>query len=119
MTLVAEPGAAGGLGLVWTYCTAEEAVSNGVPWEEAGGPVADLLHTAHDAEIAAVCKKGTDGTVRVSLRSRDRIDVGEIAAGLGGGGHRSAAGFTSCTDVPATMALVRHVLAPWERRTPA
>jgi len=86
MTLVAEPGAAGGLGLVWTYCTAEEAVSNGVPWEEAGGPVADLLHTAHDAEIAAVCKKGTDGTVRVSLRSRDRIDVGEIAAGRGGGG---------------------------------
>jgi len=117
--LVAEPEAAAGLGLVWTYCTAEEAVSNGVPWEEAGGPVADLLQTAEDAGIAAVCKKGTDGTVRVSLRSRDRIDVSEIAADLGGGGHRFAAGFTSYTDVPATMALVRDVLAPWKRRTPA
>jgi phosphoesterase RecJ-like protein len=66
--------------------------------------------------VAAVCKKGTDGTVRVSLRSRDRIDVSEIAAGLGGGEHRFAAGFTAYTDVPATMALVRDALAAWERR---
>ena len=42
--------------------------------EEAGGPVADAVQSA-DADVAAVCKEGIDGTVRVSLRSRDRVDV--------------------------------------------
>ena len=33
-----------------------------------------------------------DGGVRVSLRSKGVVDVGAVAAGLGGGGHRAAAG---------------------------
>ncbi|MEA2468277.1 MAG: bifunctional oligoribonuclease and phosphatase NrnA [Thermoleophilaceae bacterium] len=40
-----------------------------------------------------------DGLRKVSLRSTDgRVDVSIIARGLGGGGHRQAAGFT--TDLP-------------------
>jgi phosphoesterase RecJ-like protein len=39
------------------------------------------------------------GMRKVSLRSTDgRVDVSIIARGLGGGGHRQAAGFT--TDLP-------------------
>ena len=34
----------------------------------------------------------SDGTWRVSFRSRGRVDVSEIAARHGGGGHRNAAG---------------------------
>ncbi|HEX6837605.1 MAG TPA: DHHA1 domain-containing protein, partial [Polyangia bacterium] len=33
-----------------------------------------------------------DGGVRVSLRSKGDVDVGAVAAGLGGGGHSAAAG---------------------------
>jgi len=33
-----------------------------------------------------------DGGVRVSLRSKGGVDVGAVAASLGGGGHRAAAG---------------------------
>ncbi|HEX8950461.1 MAG TPA: DHHA1 domain-containing protein, partial [Polyangia bacterium] len=33
-----------------------------------------------------------DGGVRVSLRSKGAVDVGAVAASLGGGGHRAAAG---------------------------
>jgi phosphoesterase RecJ-like protein len=33
-----------------------------------------------------------DGQVRVSLRSRGRLDAGAVALALGGGGHRGAAG---------------------------
>jgi phosphoesterase RecJ-like protein len=40
-----------------------------------------------------------EGMRKVSLRATDgRVDVSIIARGLGGGGHRQAAGFT--TDIP-------------------
>ena len=34
-----------------------------------------------------------DGSVKVSLRTDDGIDVGTIAAAFGGGGHHFASGF--------------------------
>jgi bifunctional oligoribonuclease and PAP phosphatase NrnA len=56
-----------------------------------------------------------EGGVRVSLRSKGDVDVGAVAASLGGGGHRAAAG----CFVPGTLAEVRlRVLAalPESRR---
>jgi len=47
-----------------------------------------------------------DGGVRVSLRSKGAVDVGAVAASLGGGGHRAAAGCFvrgSLADVRATL----------------
>ena len=41
---------------------------------------------------AAVLFKELGGEIRVSLRSKDAIDVRAVAAGYGGGGHRNAAG---------------------------
>ena len=38
------------------------------------------------------------------------MDVIEIAAGLGGGGHRFAAGFISYRDIPGAMTLLREAL---------
>lgn len=44
---------------------------------------------------AAVCFKESDhGQWRVSLRSKGDIDVGRVARGFGGGGHKNAAGCT-------------------------
>ena len=40
-----------------------------------------------------------DHGVRVSLRSRDRVDVSAVAAHFGGGGHRRAAGIRSAEDL--------------------
>jgi phosphoesterase RecJ-like protein len=45
---------------------------------------------------------------RVSLRSLGDVDVQQIAAGEGGGGHRFAAGFTSDD---AADAVVTRILA--------
>ncbi len=42
-----------------------------------------------------------DDVVRVSLRSRDDVDVAEIARRFGGGGHARAAGFRAEEDVDA------------------
>jgi bifunctional oligoribonuclease and PAP phosphatase NrnA len=42
----------------------------------------------------ALFKRGDNGSYRVSLRSKGAIDVGRIARGFGGGGHKNAAGCT-------------------------
>lgn len=105
-----EENAAAGLGLVWTYSTAEDLAAFGVGMEELEG-VIDVIRTTAEAEVAAVCKQDADGTLKVSMRSKGRVDVGAVAVALGGGGHRLAAGLTSTADVPTTMERVRRLLA--------
>ena len=58
--------------------------------------------------VAALVREllDVDGRRKVSLRATDkRVDVSVIARGLGGGGHRQAAGFT--TDVPMDELIER------------
>jgi len=43
-------------------------------------------------EVSVFLQEAEDGRVRVSLRSKESIDVSRIAAGFGGGGHARAAG---------------------------
>jgi phosphoesterase RecJ-like protein len=43
----------------------------------------------------------------VSLRSRGRTDVAQVAMALGGGGHVAAAGYSSYLDREATVAALR------------
>ncbi|HPC84600.1 MAG TPA: bifunctional oligoribonuclease/PAP phosphatase NrnA [Thermoanaerobaculaceae bacterium] len=57
-------------------------------------------------EVAVLLKAFNPGSVRVSLRSRDRVDVQAVASRFGGGGHRAAAG---CT-VPGTLAEAREAV---------
>lgn len=55
-----------------------------------------LLSKYPNAPFVGVWSEGSDGSRRYSLRSEDhRVDVSEVAAKLGGGGHRNAAGFRS------------------------
>jgi len=53
----------------------------------------DHLRALEPVTVACVFQEMENGRVRVSLRSKDpRVDVGRIAAALGGGGHAAAAG---------------------------
>jgi phosphoesterase RecJ-like protein len=96
---------------------------------EAGGRVAvlrldedvvrDMGCTHHDAEglvnmpltarevLASVLfKVASDGTGRVSLRSKGAVDVRRVAGRYGGGGHTNASGFTApgrIADVEAAI----------------
>jgi phosphoesterase RecJ-like protein len=45
-------------------------------------------------ETAAIIKEREDGTLKISLRSKNNVPVQELAAKYGGGGHRTASGFT-------------------------
>ena len=104
-----EPAAAGGRGLVWTYTAAEDLASAGVEMDEIEA-VIDIVRAAREADVAVVLKQDTDGSYRVSTRSRGGTDVGAACAALGGGGHRLAAGFTSHDDVDGTIAAIRTAL---------
>ena len=45
-------------------------------------------------EVGILLKEKEDGTIRGSLRSKERVNVNKIANIFGGGGHERAAGFT-------------------------
>jgi phosphoesterase RecJ-like protein len=53
-----------------------------------------LLQSVSGVEAIAIIRQETPENCTVGLRSRDRIDVGAIAASFGGGGHRNAAGLS-------------------------
>ncbi len=55
----------------------------------------DLLRSTDTAEVALALRPSAPGAWKASLRSRGSADVGRVAAALGGGGHRLAAGFTA------------------------
>jgi bifunctional oligoribonuclease and PAP phosphatase NrnA len=99
--LALDPSAVGGRGLVWTWTTSEDLVDAGLGLDEIE-PVIEAVRATREADVAAVFKQDADGSYRVSTRSRGGTDVGAACAGLGGGGHRLAAGFTSYDDVETT-----------------
>ena len=54
--------------------------------------IIDLLRTIGGVEIVMLFREATDGTIRVSLRSKNDADVSRLAERFGGGGHVRAAG---------------------------
>lgn len=50
---------------------------------------------ASEVQVVVFLKPQTDGPVRVSLRSKDDVDVRQVAMQYGGGGHKNAAGLTA------------------------
>ena len=109
-----DPAAVRGLGLVWTVVKADELAAHGLGLADVEG-VIDVVRTAEEAEVAVVLKEDpVEGNLKVSTRSKGAVDVGAVCSALGGGGHRFAAGFTSCDDVPGTLAAVRSALGEAE-----
>lgn len=64
----------------------------------------DSVRDVESVRIAVFIREGRDGTFKVSLRSKDCADVARIANKYGGGGHASAAGYTSHEPLSTTIA---------------
>lgn len=104
-----EPDVADGLGMIWTVIPAADRAEHDVGMSEIEG-IIDMVRKASEAEVAVVCKEDGHGEYKVSLRSKGRIDVSEVALALGGGGHRYAAGLTTTEDSAQVIARVRELL---------
>ncbi|MFD4468602.1 bifunctional oligoribonuclease/PAP phosphatase NrnA [Rhodococcus sp. NPDC058505] len=101
------PDAAGGRGLVYALIRYQDTAGLGAEEIES---VIDIVRTTAEAEVASVLKENEPGVWSVSLRSKSAIDVSDVAARLGGGGHRFASGYTAegeaddvITDLLATV----------------
>lgn len=81
------------LALVWSELREADLIHAGITEVEAEGLI-DYIRVAREADVAVLLTEVPEGT-KASLRSRATVDVGAIAAGLGGGGHARASGFTS------------------------
>lgn len=77
--------------LAWAVLRQDTLQTNG---GEANEPdnLASQLRAVQGVEVAVLIRETSEGRARASFRSRGNIDVSEIAARLGGGGHPAAAG---------------------------
>jgi bifunctional oligoribonuclease and PAP phosphatase NrnA len=98
-------------GLAWTALHQHDLADLGISMQETEGLI-DVLHGLEAAECALICKEqagngSSQPAWKASLRSKGAVDVGRVAARLGGGGHRFSAGFTatgSLQDVVRSVA---------------
>ncbi len=71
----------------------------------------DYPRSIEGVETVAMFRQLEDGSFKVSLRSRGRIDVEKVARRNGGGGHKNAAGFSSQTERDELFAHTVRTLA--------
>lgn len=90
--------------LAWLQVTREDMIRTGAAEEDCEGIVNYAVSVA-GVEAAVLLRELDDGRVRVSLRSKGQVDVAQIAAGFGGGGHLHAGGCT--LDGPLAAATAR------------
>lgn len=93
--------------LAWMAVTRAMLAETGARPEDAEGLIGYARSVA-GVEVALLFHEEPDGQVRVSFRSKRRVDVGRVAAALGGGGHARAAG---CTLAGPLEAACDRVLA--------
>jgi phosphoesterase RecJ-like protein len=91
--------------LAWTWVTSEDMDRIGAVAEDCEGVVNYLISIA-GVESAVFLREVADASqFRLSIRSKGKLDVAQIAEHFGGGGHRSASGCT--IDGPLAVATER------------
>ena len=85
-----------------------EAMSAGEPDE-----VVNYGLMIRGVEVAVLLKERAPGCYRISLRSRDKVDVSQVASTFGGGGHTRAAGLEL---TGASEDIIENLLAEIGRR---
>lgn len=91
--------------IVWTHVTATDFQSLGAKDADTEG-IVSYVRGVRGADAGILFREMADGQIRVSLRSREGLDVSQIAARFGGGGHRMASG---CT-LPGPLAAAEQIV---------
>jgi len=93
------------------YLDHEMARAAGGTYEDTEGLI-NLPLTVKEIQAVVFFKQSEGDEYRVSMRSKDNIDIGAIAKEFGGGGHKNAAG---CTVAGAIDALQKTFIERIER----
>jgi phosphoesterase RecJ-like protein len=83
--------------IAWITMTREAMRESGATEEDTDGIINYPL-TIGEVEAAAFFRELPNATYRISLRSKNRVNVARVAELFGGGGHCNAAGFTIAAD---------------------
>ncbi len=78
--------------------TQEAAAAAGGSFDDTDG-IINFPLSVKDIQAVAFLKEAGPGEWRVSMRSKDVVDVGAIARSYGGGGHRNAAGCSASGEL--------------------
>jgi len=90
--------------LAWIWVTRDQMERSHAKEEDCEGIVNYAL-SIQDVEVAAFFRELPDGRYRVSLRSKGKLNVADIAERFGGGGHECASGCSM--DGPLSIAVAR------------
>lgn len=88
--------------VAWLWITQEDMMRSCALEEDCEG-IANYALSIAEVEAAAFLREVPENRIRVSLRTKGKINVAAIAERLGGGGHENAAG---CT-LPGPLARAR------------
>lgn len=91
--------------LAWLWITPQDMTRTSATEEDCEGIVNAALSTA-GVDAVAFLRELPGRTIRVSLRSKSGLNVAAIAARLGGGGHKNAAGCTLHNSLPRALDTV-------------
>jgi len=92
--------------LAWIWVTCEQMEHAEAREEDCEGLVNYAL-SIQEVEVAAFFRELPNGSFRVSLRSKGQLNVAEVAAQFGGGGHECASGCS--LEGPLAIAVARVV----------
>ena len=77
--------------------------------------IVDLPRSVEGVRAALMFRSLANGRIKVSFRSVGYIDIGKLAEGFGGGGHKNAAGASFDGELAEvqkiTLAAVRELLS--------
>ena len=105
--------------VAYSYAYESDLKDCGVTSDECDGLV-DVVRAVMGVEVCLFLK-GIEGDTKVrgNLRSKGELDVSEIAANFGGGGHHAAAGFTNAGTISETLTAALPMLAELVGEDPA
>jgi bifunctional oligoribonuclease and PAP phosphatase NrnA len=83
--------------IAWITMSQEAMHDSGAGEDDSDGIINYPL-TIGEVEAVAFFRELPDSTYRISLRSKNRVNVARVAEQFGGGGHCNAAGFTVVAD---------------------
>ena len=102
--------------IVWTSLMLEDKAHVQYPGRD-DADLINVLSSITETDIAFILVEQSHDRVKISWRSRDGIDVSQLAASFGGGGHKNAAGAEvngSLSDVEERVRTATRVT--WERQ---
>ncbi|HTX71402.1 MAG TPA: bifunctional oligoribonuclease/PAP phosphatase NrnA [Rectinemataceae bacterium] len=82
-----------------------DLAASGAAYEDAEDLV-NIPLQSRTVEVSLLFKENLEGRIRCSLRSKGGVNVAHVAQTFGGGGHKTAAGFTCRTPLESSKADV-------------